>query len=217
MNLQNIILPLPGIFIGLTIHEYCHALAASKLGDQTAKEMGRLTFNIFKHVDPIGFFFLIFAGFGWARPVKFNPENLSHPRRDKAIIAAAGPLSNLVLAFIFIALIKAWQAIPDPANSAQAALFSFFYSGAFFIFIKIIYFAAVVNLGLFIFNLIPVPPLDGSRIVFSGLNLSSDTEAKIMKIGAPLLLILFIIQTRLDINIFPIGKLITAIMNLFML
>ena len=76
MNLQNILYTLPGIIIGLTVHEYCHALAAYKLGDHTAREMGRLTLNPLKHIDPIGFLFIIIAGFGWAKPVQFNPENL---------------------------------------------------------------------------------------------------------------------------------------------
>ena len=213
---QNILYSLPGILFGLTVHEYCHAFAAFKLGDHTAKEQGRLTFNPLKHIDIIGFLFIIFAGFGWAKPVQFNPENLSHPRRDKAVIAAAGPLSNLVLAFVFIAMVKAWYVILDSAisggNSGQ--IFSFFYSGAFISFITIVFRGAAINLGLFIFNLIPIPPLDGSHIVFSGLNLGADTELKIIKIGTPLLFIILIIQNRLEITIIPIGKIISAILRL---
>jgi len=210
MNWQNILYSLPGIIIGLTVHEYCHAQAADKLGDHTAREMGRLSFNPLRHIDLVGFVFIIIAGFGWAKPVQFNPGNLAHPRRDKAIVAAAGPLSNLALALVFVALIKAWIALQLSSNEA---VLSFIYSGSFFIFMDIIFRAATINLGLMIFNLLPIPPLDGSHIVFSGLNLSPETEAMIMKIGAPLLLIVLLIQNRTNITILPIGKLIYAILG----
>jgi len=215
MNWQNILYTLPGIIIGLTAHEYCHALAASKLGDHTAREMGRLSFNPIKHIDIIGFLFIIFAGFGWAKPVQFNPENLRNPRRDKAIIAAAGPISNLVLAFIFIAIIKTWISFHESASSSNDAFFSFFYSETFIVAINIIFRSAAINLGLFIFNLFPIPPLDGSHIVFSGLNLKPETEIKIIRIGAPLLFIIIIFQNRTEITIIPIGKLISLILGLF--
>ena len=217
MNWQNILYSLPGIIIGLTVHEYCHALAAYKLGDQTARDMGRLSFNPLKHIDLIGFIFLIFAGFGWAKPVQFNPENLSHPRRDKAIIAAAGPLSNLVLALILIAIIKVWFAIHAAAVSSDSIdpVYSFLFSGPFVEFIKLVIRAALINLGLFVFNLIPIPPLDGSHIVFSSLNLSPQTERSIMKIGGPLLFVIIIIQNWTKITILPIGKIIYAIFTYF--
>ena len=211
MNWQNILYSLPGIIIGLTVHEYCHAQAANKLGDHTARELGRLTFNPLKHIDLIGFVFLIIAGFGWAKPVQFNPENLAHPRRDKAIIAAAGPLSNLLLALFFVAIIKVWIALQLSYNEA---VLPFILSGPFFVFIDIIFGAAMINLGLFIFNLLPIPPLDGSHIVFSGLNLKKETEAAIMKLGAPLLLIIILIQNRTNITILPIGNLVYAILRL---
>ena len=212
MNWQNILYSLPGIIIGLTIHEYCHAFAANKLGDHTARDLGRLTFNPLKHIDLIGFVFLNIAGFGWAKPVQFNPENLAHPRRDKAIIAAAGPLSNLVLALFFIALIKIWLVMP--AFTSSEAVLKFFFTGSFVIVVDVIFHMAAINLGLLIFNLLPIPPLDGSHIVFSGLNLRPETEASIMKIGAPLLLIVLLIQNSTNINILPIGKLIYAILRL---
>ena len=213
MNWQNMLYSLPGIIIGLTMHEYCHAFAADKLGDHTARDLGRLTFNPLKHIDLIGFVFLIIAGFGWAKPVQFNTENLAHPRRDKAIIAAAGPLSNLVLALFFIALIKVWLALPELISNT--AVLTFILSGHFIVFIDIIFGAATINLGLLIFNLLPIPPLDGSHIVFSGLNLKKETEIMIMKLGAPLLLIVLLIQNRSNITILPIGKLIYAILRIF--
>jgi Zn-dependent protease len=209
---------LPGIVIGLTAHEYCHALAACRLGDFTAREQGRMSFNPLKHIDLIGFLFIIFAGFGWAKPVQFNPENLSRPRRDKAVIAAAGPLSNLALAFIFIGLVWGWLTLARAALSGYGfgTVLPVLVSRVFVHIYAALYYGAMINMGLFIFNLLPIPPLDGSHIVFSGLNLSPETERNIMKIGAPLLFIILIIQNRLHITILPIGEIVNAIVAVFM-
>lgn len=216
-NWQGILISLPGIILGLTLHEYCHAVAAFKLGDQTAREMGRLSFNPLKHIDPIGFLFIIFAGFGWAKPVHFNPENLGHPRRDKAVIAAAGPLSNLVLALAFIALNWGWLYLHlhviDLTQEGSGFASSQAYIYFFFIFYLVLQYGAVINMGLFIFNLFPIPPLDGSHIAFSGLNLNAETERLIMKIGAPLLFVILIIQNRAGITILPIREIINLVLN----
>ena len=209
---------LPGIIIGLTVHEYCHALAAHKLGDPTACQQGRMTFNPLRHIDIIGFIFIVFAGFGWAKPVQFNPENLRNPRRDKAIIAAAGPLSNLLLALVFIAFIRLWMSLIESTAPSYRGeqLISILVSRPFIGFVSIIFRAAAINIGLFVFNLFPIPPLDGSHIVFSGLNLSPETEYRIMKIGAPLLFVLLIIQNRTSLTILPIGKLVSALLRFFL-
>jgi len=207
MDWQRILYYLPGIIIGLTVHEACHAFCAFKLGDSTARDQGRLTLNPVKHIDIIGLLFIIFAGFGWAKPVQFNPENLRNFRRDKALIAASGPLSNLILGILFCFGIR--------------ALFAYLYSqynypGDFYqhLFI-VLYMAASVNFGLFIFNLLPIPPLDGSHIAFSGLNLKFETEEKIRKIGMPVLFLILIIQNALNITIIPIGFLIDKLMEVF--
>jgi Zn-dependent protease len=218
MNLQNIIYSLPGIILGLTIHEYSHALAAYKLGDHTARDQGRLSFNPLRHIDIIGFLFIIFAGFGWAKPVRFQPENLRHPRRDKALIAAAGPLSNFLLALILIFLLKgylAWLEYLYVQGDGGNELSSILNSDAVSQILMIFWRAVVINLGLFVFNLIPIPPLDGSHIVFSGLNLLPETEHKIMKLSAPLLFIIIIIQNRAGVTILPIGRIVNAILELF--
>jgi Zn-dependent protease len=205
MNWLNTLYSLPGIILGLTVHEYCHARAAFALGDTTAKEQGRLTLNPLRHIDIIGFIFILVAGFGWAKPVQFSPDALSHPRRDKALIAAAGPLSNLAIALILLfALRFIFPRIFTGGSGSLAILFI------------IIYYTTVINLGLFVFNLIPIPPLDGSHIVFSGLNLSPETEHRIMRIGAPALFIILIVQNRVGITILPIGKIVRAIMSLFL-
>ena len=216
-NFTEILYVLPGIILGLTVHEFCHAFSAYKLGDSTAKDQGRLTFNPIKHIDPIGFLFIIIARFGWAKPVQFNPANLKHVRRDKAIIAACGPLSNFLLAVVLIYTVKGYQALIFHSYvSENWDLFEFLSSEIFQHVLLIILHAIFINLGLFIFNLIPLPPLDGSHIVFSGLNLKPETEYRIMKIGTPLLFIIIIIQNWTEITILPIGFLINAILGLFL-
>ena len=208
MDWQRILYFIPGILIGLTVHEFSHAYASYKLGDTTARDQGRLTLNPIKHIDIIGFLFIIFAGFGWAKPVQFNPENLSNLRRDKAIIAAAGPLSNLVLGILLCFAVRALLAsITGEILSSRPAIQHLYI---------VLYLAASINFGLFIFNLLPIPPLDGSHIVFSGLNLSYDLEEKIRKIGLPVLFLILIIQRQFNITIIPIGQAVAAIMDLFL-
>jgi len=207
MDWQRIVYYLPGVLIGLTIHEFFHAFCAWKLGDNTARDQGRLTLNPIKHIDIIGFLFIIFAGFGWAKPVQFNPENLRNLRRDKALIAGAGPLSNLALGIIFTLSVRFLLAY-HADNNLSVGIFSYH---LYFV----LFFAAIVNFGLFVFNLIPIPPLDGSHIVFSGFNLGYDTEEKIRKIGMPVLFLIIIIQNYFNITIIPVGQAVNALMNLF--
>jgi len=217
MNIQNILYALPGIIIGLTVHEYCHAMAAHKLGDNTARDQGRLTFNPLKHLDPIGMAFIVFAGFGWAKPVQFNPDNLRYLRRDKAIIAAAGPLSNLLLALFFVALVRVWLSILASASDAgEMETVSFLVSENFLVAVNVILRAAAINIGLFVFNLFPIPPLDGSHIVFSGLNLPLELQQRIMKVGMPVLFLIIIIQNQTNVTILPIGALVSAILRFFL-
>ncbi|MCL2601578.1 MAG: site-2 protease family protein [Treponema sp.] len=215
MNVQNILFSLPGIIIGLTVHEFCHAMAAYKLGDSTAKSQGRITINPLRHIDPIGFLFIIFAGFGWARPVQFNPYNLRHLRRDKAIIAAAGPLSNFALALIFIGIVRLWLMLAQSPTIAPAAL-DIVRSGVSLRIIQTFIRAAVINFGLFVFNLFPIPPLDGSHIAFSGLNISMEIQQRIMKIAMPLLFIIIIIQNQTNITILPIRPIVFALLHFFL-
>jgi Zn-dependent protease len=197
----------PGIIIGFTIHEYCHALAAYKLGDVTVKEEGRLTLDPVKHIDIIGLIFIIFAGFGWAKPVKFYPNMLKHPNRDKAIIAAVGPFSNLILGVLFIFIIKVLWILPfDNEKIIDIADFI----------AEVLYYWSFTNIGLFIFNMLPIPPLDGSHIFLSGLKIGSETEARIMQIGTVVLFIILIIQSNSNINILPIGNIVNEIIDILL-
>jgi Zn-dependent protease len=206
MDFQRLLISVPGIVLGFTVHEFCHAFAAFKLGDTTAAEDGRLTFNPIRHIDPLGLLFIIIAGFGWAKPVQFNPNMLKKPRRDKAIIAAAGPLSNLLLGLLFIFIIKGIFLLPL-SGLRQIDIADFI--------IQVLFRWAITNLGLFVFNLLPLPPLDGSHIFLSGLNLRAETEIRIMRIGSALLFLLLIVQSRTTLNLLPIGRIVSAIIGWF--
>ncbi len=146
--------------IVLSVHEYSHAFAAYKLGDPTAKNLGRMTLNPIKHFDPFGLICMIFFHFGWARPVPINARNFKKPKRDFAISALAGPLSNLIMAFIsaliYLLLLKWFTSISFPNE--------FVFNLAYYTLTFIVSFHSI-NVGIAIFNLLPIPPLDGSRIL----------------------------------------------------
>jgi Zn-dependent protease len=106
MNLTETLEIIPAAVIGLTVHEFSHAYAAYLLGDSTAKELGRVTLNPLKHIDWMGFFLIVIAGFGWAKPVTFNPDNLKNKHRDEILISIAGPFSNFILALVFFIIAR---------------------------------------------------------------------------------------------------------------
>ena len=141
------------IFLTLPIHEWAHAFAASKLGDPTPRYQGRLTLNPFAHIDYIGALCILLCGFGWAKPVGVNTRYFNSPKRDMAITAFAGPLSNIILAFISLIILN----IIIVSAGALSGIFVFVYNMLFYV--------AYINIGLAVFNLIPIPPLDGSRLL----------------------------------------------------
>ena len=200
----NMLYSLPGVIIGLTVHEFSHAFVAAKLGDDTARAQGRITLNPFYHIDPIGMIFILFAGFGWAKPVQFDIRKLKSPKRDRILIALAGPLSNLILGILFLFIIKLF--------------FAFSYSlpdMVYEILLRLLFYISVINLGLFIFNMLPIPPLDGSHVFLSGLNLSSEVERNITKYGTLALFIIIIIENRSGIDLIPISTFTNWIVNIF--
>lgn len=139
------------VFCILPLHEYAHALVATKLGDQTARLSGRLTINPFAHLDIIGAVMIFLVGFGYAKPVPVNPRNFKNPKKGMAITAVAGPLSNILMAVVFLILYHTVLLFDKTVITSSIAYFLFF--------------AASINIGLAVFNLIPIPPLDGSRIL----------------------------------------------------
>ncbi|MBF8290712.1 MAG: peptidase [Chloroflexi bacterium] len=140
------------IVVALPFHEFSHALAAHRLGDGTARLMGRLTLNPLAHIDPIGALLILIVGFGWAKPTPYNPFNLRGGRNGEAIIALAGPVSNLVLA---IAAALPFRYIQ--ATGIDVPVFA----------LEILVFFIRINVLLMVFNLIPIPPLDGSKVLYA--------------------------------------------------
>lgn len=151
------------IFMILPIHEFAHAFVAYKMGDTTAYYKGRLTINPLAHIDPIGAICLFFTGFGWAKPVPINPVKFKKYRAGIALCALAGPLSNLIVGFIGMI---AYRAVWTVAFSNSEFILTFMSqdSAMYYVLLFLQYFV-VINIGLAIFNLIPIPPLDGSKIL----------------------------------------------------
>jgi Zn-dependent protease len=152
---KAILLALPGMLIGLVFHEFAHAWMANKMGDPTPREYGRLTLNPLRHLDLIGTLTLIFLRFGWAKPVPINPNNFRNPRRGTILVSIAGPGSNLIIAVIF-GLGFRLLALLMPESTQIGDLFK-----------GMLGMAVLYNFLLAFFNIIPVPPLDGSQILFS--------------------------------------------------
>lgn len=158
-QLTELLFVIPCVLLALTVHEVSHGWAAYKLGDPTAHNLGRLTLNPLKHLAPIGTLCMILFHFGWAKPVPINSRYFKKPRRDMALTAAAGPASNFIMAFIGIFL----EHILITVFSRFPATSSFVYYIQYAALMLLQYFH-ILNLSLGLFNLIPVPPLDGSRI-----------------------------------------------------
>jgi len=140
------------VFLTLPIHEFAHGYAAVKLGDPTPRYQGRLTLNPLAHIDYLGAACILLFGFGWAKPVQINSYNFRNPRRDMALTALAGPLSNIILALISLVICSACFYIPVEAQIVWYVFYFFMY-------------IADINVYLAVFNLIPIPPLDGSRLL----------------------------------------------------
>ena len=163
----QLLLSLPIIFLALSLHETAHGFVAYKLGDPTAKNLGRLTLNPLKHLDPIGFLCMLLAGFGWAKPVPINSRYFKKPRRDIALTSVAGPVSNLLLALIFVVILRL---VDEPLTRAMYTAGFISGNSSSFLIIQytytFIYIAIRLNINLAVFNLLPIPPLDGSKILY---------------------------------------------------
>jgi Zn-dependent protease len=141
------------VFVCSPIHELAHGYTAYKLGDNTAKNQGRLTFNPIAHIDLIGMLMILFFGFGYAKPVPVNPRNFKNQKSGMALTALAGPVANLIMAFISIFLFYFLNAVIRTDSIISTLILTF------------LYYAAYINVSLGVFNLIPIPPLDGSKIL----------------------------------------------------
>jgi Zn-dependent protease len=186
--IRELLIKAPGILVGLTIHEYCHGLVAHLRGDDTAKMAGRLTLNPISHLDPFGTIMLLFGPFGWAKPVPVNYYNLRNPRVDSALVSIAGPVSNILCAIIIGIILQLLLAFLSDKDS-------FYY---IFLILKM---AFNINIGLSFFNLLPVPPLDGSHILLSFLPPSKiESYFRIMRHVPTIFLALMVIEFMFKIK-----------------
>ena len=171
-RLPMLLLSLPIILFSLSVRECCHGYAALKLGDPTARNLGRLTLNPIKHIDPIGFICMVLFHFGWANPVPINTRLFKNPRRDMALSAAAGPLSNIALALVFGGLLRLALLAVNAFYTTQEliSLYTRETSSVGFtvaaLLICMLYLGVIINFSYAVFNLLPIPPLDGSRIFY---------------------------------------------------
>jgi len=197
---------MPAAVIGLTVHEFSHAYMAYRLGDPTAKNQGRLTLNPINHIDWMGFFLIVVAGFGWAKPVSFNPDNLKHKHRDEILISIAGPISNLLVALILFVIARSLYFL-EFFNSTEMGV------GL----VNLIVVWGVINISLFIFNLIPLPPLDGSHVYLTFLKEINPTlMMNLYKYGTLGLFAIIIAESYLHINILHLSGMIDSVSSFFM-
>ena len=196
---QIIVLLIPALVFSLSFHEFAHAWMAYRLGDNTAARMGRLTLNPMSHLDPIGSLALLLMGFGWAKPVPVDARYLENPRRDMVKVAAAGPISNIILAIIAALVLRLLFDSDFLSNSVKTF---------FIIFMQI-------NITLAVFNLLPVPPLDGSQILspFLEKQFGPDIVWKMQAYGPRVLFFIILFSMITDIHIFSF--VINPIFNLF--
>ena len=148
--LINMITSLPGIIIAMVVHEYAHARTAVALGDFTPRLQGRLTLSPMAHLDPFGLLMLLVAHFGWAKPVQINPYNFKNPRRDDILVSLAGPGANLLTAFLTLLVIIFMLKLDLPMSDGMHLVLNFI---------------MIININFAIFNMLPIPPLDGSHVL----------------------------------------------------
>lgn len=216
LNSTNAILAMlftiPGVLIAITFHEFAHAIVADKLGDDTPRSEGRISLNPLTHIDPIGFVMLLFAGFGWGKPVHVNPRNYNRTMSmDKAdaIVSVAGPAMNFILAIAFAII---YFSIYKFAGNA------IYLSQAGSIIMQMIIYTITINIGLGVFNLIPLPPLDGSKIIKPLLSYNAKTWFESNeKIFYAIFIILWITNIAGMIISPIIGGIYSGLMNVGML
>ncbi len=206
-NIIGMLLTLPGVILAISFHEFAHAFAAVKLGDPTPKNQGRLTLDPLKHLDPAGIFLLIFAHIGWGKPVQINPNNFSKVSKAKGetIVAIAGPLMNFFLALILLIIFYLIMIFVPNSGIIRSV------SGVnvLSVVITLIYYAIVVNVGLGVFNLIPIPPLDGSKVFLQFLPYRAQMW---IQDKLPIISIIFLVLCLTGLLGYVTGPVIEAIM-----
>ena len=200
-NLMHIIAGLPGLLIAMVIHEYAHAQVAVWLGDFTPRLMGRLTLNPKAHVDPIGMLMLFLVHFGWAKPVMINPRNFKNPKRDDILVSLAGPAANFITAFLALLALLFYSRMGGDMTA-----------GVYLVFQMIIEY----NIGFGIFNLIPLPPLDGSHVLMQLLPRDMAYKLAGLERYSFLILIVLLMTPVLSMILIPCRALIWHIFSLLL-
>lgn len=201
--LIELLISIPAVLLCLSVHEAAHGFAANALGDPTAKNAGRMTLDPIHHLDPIGTICLLLFHVGWAKPVPVDVRYFKKPRRDIALVSLAGPLSNFLLALIALFLQRIFM---SGSSTILLAIGLFCYS------------TAVMSIGLGVFNLIPVPPLDGSKILFSFLPYQAELKfaryQQYIQFGMLILLFLGVLDTPINIAINFVYRILNAVVGL---
>ena len=200
-NLMHIIAGLPGLLIAMVIHEYAHAQVAVWLGDFTPRLMGRLTLNPKAHVDPIGMLMLFLVHFGWAKPVMINPRNFKNPKRDDILVSLTGPAANFITAFLALLALLLYSRMGGDMTA-----------GVYLVFQMIIEY----NIGFGIFNLIPLPPLDGSHVLMQLLPRDMAYKLAGLERYSFLILIVLLMTPVLSMILIPCRALIWHIFSLLL-
>jgi len=198
-NLMEIVAGLPGLIIALALHEYAHAWAAVKMGDFTPKMMGRLTLNPMAHIDPIGIVVLLIARFGWAKPVVINPHNFRDRKKGEILVALAGPAMNFLLAFLSLGVMifLTHRMRMEMSYGLRAVL----------------WLIVVYNINFGIFNMIPLPPLDGSRILMAVLPYEMQYRFAALERYSMIIFIIFIATPILGYILVPIAQLLLGLFS----
>ncbi len=197
MDMTQLIKIVPGLIVAITVHEYAHGLVAYRLGDPTAARAGRLTLNPLAHLDPIGVLMLWFFRFGWAKPVPVNPAYFRDPRRDMLKVSAAGPGANFIFALLFSVL----EVVAYRLGASRTV-------------IEILQLTVLYNIFLGLFNLIPIPPLDGSRIMRSLLPARSALWLNQIDAYGWLILLLLIYSGFVQVILGPVAGFVFGVLRL---
>jgi Zn-dependent protease len=205
LNWRELVYTLPVILFSLTTHEFFHAFTAWKMGDNTPLKQGRVTMNPLPHIDWFGLALMILARFGWAKPVQIDPRNFRKPKRDEILVSLAGPAANVILAVLFGLVYKALRAFtPDLFQNRNTAE----------ILVKFFAYGVWINLGLLVFNLLPIPPLDGSHLLMV---LIPDRfyafKIKLLQFGSIALILILVAGSQFNVDLLPLGPVTNYLFN----
>lgn len=201
MNIRQLILTVPAILFAISIHEFSHGMAAYKLGDPTAKYQGRLTLNPLAHLDPLGALMMVLFRFGWAKPVMVNPYYFKDRRRGMMLVSLAGPMANIIAAWFFRILL-AFLPYQFPGHLGSVVYL--------FLWLNV-----VINLGLAAFNLLPIPPLDGSKILAGILPARYEFTFERLEAYGPVILLLLLVSGIAGRLMAPIVSFLSRLISIF--